>query len=198
LVLPEEVKEMLIGILLGEDYFCISGKILEFKSLFCLRKILKLYFRVIFLCLELCDLSDFTTMGYYKDGCYLITSSVLFYSNAELHKTSILAENKGKSGIYLWTNKVNGKCYVGSSVDMGKRFRNYFKRSYITSLKNIMLVYKAILAHGYSNFSLEILEYCEPDKIIILEREQYYLDLVFWIFLWASPKKKKENPNTIS
>jgi group I intron endonuclease len=81
---------------------------------------------------------------------------------------------------------------------MGKRFRNYFKRSYITSLKNIMLVYKAILAHGYSNFSLEILEYCEPDKIIILEREQYYLDLVFWIFLWASPKKKKENPNTIS
>jgi len=65
---------------------------------------------------------------------------------------------------------------------MGKRFRNYFKRSYITSLKNIMLVYKAILAHGYSNFSLEILEYCEPDKIIILEREQYYLDLVFFIF----------------
>jgi len=113
LVLPEEVKEMLIGILLGEDYFCISGKILEFKSLFCLRKILKLYFRVIFLCLELCDLSDFTTMGYYKDGCYLITSSVLFYSNAELHKTSILAENKGKSGIYLGTNKVKGKCYVG-------------------------------------------------------------------------------------
>lgn len=65
---------------------------------------------------------------------------------------------------------------------MGKRFRNYFKRSYITSLKNIMLVYKAILAHGYSNFSLEILEYCEPDKIIILEREQYYLDLVFFDF----------------
>jgi len=41
-----------------------------------------------------------------------------------------------------------------------------------------MLIYKAILAHGYSNFSLEILEYCEPDKNIILEREQYYLDLL--------------------
>lgn len=90
---------------------------------------------------------------------------------------------------------------------MGKRFRNYFKRSYITSLKNIMLVYKAILAHGYSNFSLEILEYCEPDKIIILEREQYYLDLVFFLFSpWPAPltlqsgakATKKENPNTIS
>jgi uncharacterized membrane protein YwzB len=65
---------------------------------------------------------------------------------------------------------------------MGKRFRNYFKRSYITSLKNIMLVYKAILAHGYSNFSLEILEYCEPDKIIILEESN---TIWIWFFLFS-------------
>jgi len=127
----------------------------------------------------LCDLSDFIFIGYNKDVCsYLLTTSVIIYSNAELQKKSILAENKGKSGIYLWTNKVNDKCYVGSSVDLGKRFIKYFSRSYITDLKNVMLIYKAILAHGYSNFSLEILEYSEPDKNIILEREQYYLDLL--------------------
>jgi len=33
----------------------------------------------------------------------------------------------------------------------------------------------ALLKHGTSNFSLEILEYCEPDKCI--EREKYYIDL---------------------
>jgi group I intron endonuclease len=39
-----------------------------------------------------------------------------------------------------------------------------------------MYIYKAILKHGHSNFSLEILEYCEPSKV--LEREQYYIDLL--------------------
>lgn len=30
------------------------------------------------------------------------------------------------------------------------------------------------MKHGYKNFRLEILEYCEPSKVI--EREQYFLD----------------------
>ena len=38
-----------------------------------------------------------------------------------------------------------------------------------------MVIYKALLKYGYANFSLEILEYCEPSKCI--EREQYYIDL---------------------
>lgn len=37
-----------------------------------------------------------------------------------------------------------------------------------------MVIYKALLAYGYENFTLEILEYCDP--AYILEREQYYLD----------------------
>lgn len=37
-----------------------------------------------------------------------------------------------------------------------------------------MTIYKAWLKYGHSNFSLSILEYCEPDKCI--EREQYYID----------------------
>ena len=39
-----------------------------------------------------------------------------------------------------------------------------------------MIIYKALLKYGCSNFSLEILEYCEPSKCIV--REQYYLDLL--------------------
>jgi group I intron endonuclease len=37
-----------------------------------------------------------------------------------------------------------------------------------------MYIYNAMLKHGYSNFSLDILEYCEPDALI--KREQYYID----------------------
>lgn len=36
------------------------------------------------------------------------------------------------------------------------------------------IIYSAILKHGYINFSLDILEYC--DKNLLIEREQYYLD----------------------
>jgi len=37
-----------------------------------------------------------------------------------------------------------------------------------------MLISRSIVKNGYSDFSVKILEYCTPDKVI--EREQYYLD----------------------
>ena len=39
-----------------------------------------------------------------------------------------------------------------------------------------MIICKALLKDGYSNFSFSILEYCEPNKC--LDREQYYIDLL--------------------
>ena len=38
-----------------------------------------------------------------------------------------------------------------------------------------MYICNALFKHDYSNFSLEILEYCESEKC--LEREGYYLKL---------------------
>lgn len=94
--------------------------------------------------------------------------------NIKSEKSSIYADNRDKSGIYLWRNKINGKIYIGSSVNLSKRFKNYFNESYITRLKDYMIIYKALLSYGYENFTLEILEYC--DSASILEREQYYLN----------------------
>jgi group I intron endonuclease len=37
------------------------------------------------------------------------------------------------------------------------------------------IIYSALLKHGYLNFSLDILEYCEPD--VLISREQYYIDI---------------------
>ena len=39
-----------------------------------------------------------------------------------------------------------------------------------------MAIDRALLKHGYSNFTLEIIEYCEPSDVI--DREQFYLDLL--------------------
>jgi len=37
-----------------------------------------------------------------------------------------------------------------------------------------MLIYKALLKYGHSNFTFEIIEYCESN--LLIEREQHYLD----------------------
>lgn len=47
------------------------------------------------------------------------------YLDLEDRKT-IFRDNKGKSGIYRFVNLRNGKTYIGSSVDLTRRFRDYF------------------------------------------------------------------------
>lgn len=100
---------------------------------------------------------------------------IAMYANADTNRTSIINENRGKSGIYRWTNLINNKSYIGSSVNLTNRFYDYFNTKKLMEgpAKN-MIISKAILKYGYSNFKLDILEYCEPENAI--KREQYFID----------------------
>lgn len=100
------------------------------------------------------------------------------YTNAELQKKQILEENKGKSGIYLWTNKLNGKSYVGSGVDLKNRLKNYYSLNLMETRIKLgqSAIYAAILKYGISNFKLDILEYCELSDVI--DREGHYFNLL--------------------
>jgi group I intron endonuclease len=95
-----------------------------------------------------------------------------------LNKFNALDDNIGKSGIYRWIQKTDNNSYVGSSKDLYIRFKDYYDESYLDRrmLTSNSLIYKALLLHGYGAFNLEILEYC--DKQCIIEREQYYIDLL--------------------
>ena len=73
----------------------------------------------------------------------------------------------------MWNNKITGDFYIGQSINLGLRFQNYFNLSYLKSRENL-IISRAFIKYGYSNFSLTILEYC--DKSELLKREQYYLD----------------------
>jgi group I intron endonuclease len=57
---------------------------------------------------------------------------------------------------------------------LSRRLGEYFNFNQIS--KGKMSINKALLKYGYSNFQLEILEYCEPSDVI--QREQYYIDLL--------------------
>jgi len=98
------------------------------------------------------------------------------YEYPDIQKKEIYKENKYKTGIYLWTNKISGVCYVGSAVNLSRRFKDYFNKSYLIMevKKNNSLIYRALLKYGYSRFRLDILEYC--DIKFVIKREQFYLD----------------------
>ncbi len=59
---------------------------------------------------------------------------------------------------------------------MSGRFSTYYSLAYLKKRISLgtSIIYNSLLKHGYSSFSLDILEYCEPS--IVIAREQYYLD----------------------
>ena len=58
------------------------------------------------------------------------------------------------AGIYVITNRVNGKQYVGQSKDVETRWRDHFK-----SGKPSFTIHHAIQKHGPDNFDVEIIRY---------------------------------------
>jgi group I intron endonuclease len=96
------------------------------------------------------------------------------YNNIDIEKLRILQESTNKSGIYYFTNLKNGKQYIGSSDNLRRRFLQYFNINHLLRY-DCMKICRALSKHGYSNFSLEILEYCKVKDILI--REKHYIDL---------------------
>lgn len=101
----------------------------------------------------------------------------IYYSNTAIQKKDILINNKTKTGIYRWNNLVTGKSYVGSAISLSNRFTIYYSLGALKSKinKGSSAIYSALLKYGYSNFSLDILEYCESN--VLISREQHFIDL---------------------
>jgi hypothetical protein len=81
------------------------------------------------------------------------------------------------SGIYKITNVVNGKCYIGSSVNVKVRF--YAHKSHLKHNKHDNRHLQAAYnKYGVDNFLFEVLEECAADKAVLEDREQHYMDLL--------------------
>ena len=77
-------------------------------------------------------------------------------------------------GIYIWTNILNNKKYVGCSIDIIKRWDTHEKLSNAGLFRKF---YNAIRKYGVANFKKEIVELCPIDKKILKNREEFYIDL---------------------
>lgn len=96
------------------------------------------------------------------------------YVKPNLENTFKRIEIKSESGIYKLTSLINGKCYIGKSVDVKKRIADHFKS--VVGIKSIadQAVHHAILKEGFWNWQIEVITYCDKDKLN--ELEKYYIE----------------------
>ena len=80
-------------------------------------------------------------------------------------------------GIYKITNKINGKCYIGQSNDINRRWRQELS----PNAKLNPHLARAFEKYGTDNFEFEIIEECQRE--LLNEREQ------FWINIYNSADK---------
>lgn len=79
------------------------------------------------------------------------------------------------AGVYKITNTVNGKVYVGSSLNLHKRGNQHFNALRKGIHYNPKLQ-RAFNKHGESSFVYEILEVCSSDAEMLMAREQHHID----------------------
>lgn len=96
------------------------------------------------------------------------------YHDLKQDRFKIIKEEMGRSAVYCLINKINGHAYVGSSVNLASRMRNYLNKGFLKSKQNDnMPITKALLKYDYTNFSVLIVEYVEAKYLIA--RETFYI-----------------------
>lgn len=89
-------------------------------------------------------------------------------------------------GIYKITNLINGKIYIGRSVNMKARKATHFSNS-----QHNKHLKRAMCRYGFSQFVFEVIEFCNKSNIV--EREQFYLDTLLFAqeYIRSSGKDKR-------
>jgi hypothetical protein len=93
---------------------------------------------------------------------------------------NIKTEYKNIPLIYAWYNTINGKLYVGKTLNITNRFKKYFSNHYLENHKNKMAICAALLFYGHSKFNIYILELCDLNisKQDLSLKENYWYEQI--------------------
>lgn len=96
-----------------------------------------------------------------------------YYKNPMTDMFNRVAKNK-PCGIYKITNTLNGMIYIGKSVEIApRRWSEHIKSSLNIGTISHTKIHDAINKDGINNFTFEVLEECDKDKLA--EREKYWI-----------------------
>jgi hypothetical protein len=90
-------------------------------------------------------------------------SQTYIFNDPFFQRKEIFRLTKNLLGCYIWVNKINSKCYVGSSLNLAKRL--YFYYGYRTvKIIYTSLIINALLCHDMNYFSLIVIIMPEKSK----------------------------------
>jgi group I intron endonuclease len=122
-------------------------------------------------------ISQYSTSNYDTENNIKNINYINKYNNFKQDRNRILREQKDKTGVYLFLNNINGHIYIGSSIHLAARMKNYLNTAFLKSKQNInMPIIKALLKYDQTNFSLLILEHVDVNVLTI--RETFYITSV--------------------
>lgn len=85
------------------------------------------------------------------------------------------------SGIYIITNVINGKYYIGKSVNVNSRLAEHRHHLRKGKHQNNHLQ-KAVDKYGMNNFTFELLEECDKDLLLAIEH--------YWVTILGARDEK--------
>lgn len=77
-------------------------------------------------------------------------------------------------GIYKYENKINGKIYIGLSINIENRYRQHLYDAEHLEERRCSGIDYAIKKYGIENFDFQIIEECSPDELN--DREKYWIN----------------------
>lgn len=74
------------------------------------------------------------------------------------------------SGIYRILNKINGNCYIGSSLNVEKRYKHHLSTLRHNSGR-CSILQKAFNKYGEDNFEFQVILCCKPEYRLYYEQQ---------------------------
>lgn len=74
------------------------------------------------------------------------------------------------SGIYRILNKINGNCYIGSSLNVEKRYKHHLSTLRHNSSR-CSILQKAFNKYGEDNFEFQVILCCKPECRLYYEQQ---------------------------